>query len=86
MLITHLPQMPQLPVKSTASEQETNTSSHSFLQPALPKRLKNGSKLLSKNLNIIVEDEDSEDDDIINAIFTGEEESPTLEEHEHVIE
>lgn len=81
MLITHLPQMP---VKTTASEQETNTSSHSFLQPALPKRLKNGSKLLSNNLNIIVEDEDS-DDDIINTIITGEE-SPILEEHEHVIE
>lgn len=62
VLITHLP---ELPVKSIASEQVASTSTHSFLQPALPKRLKNASKLVSGNLNIIVEDEDS-DDDIIN--------------------
>lgn len=80
-------QLPQLLVKSSPLEQISATSTHSFLQPPLPRRghscNKNGnSKVFQKDLNMIVETDDFEDDD---AILPGRE-SPILEEHEHVIE
>lgn len=85
MIISHLP---QLMVKSSPSEQVTSTTTnHPFLQPALPKRnqshSKIGSKIISKDLNIIVESEDF-GDDILNNLNAGEE-SPILEEHEHEV-
>lgn len=79
-------QLPQLLVKSSPLKRATGTNStHSFLQPSLPRRghscTKNGnSKVFHKDLNMIVETDDFSDD-----IILPDGESPILEEHEHEV-